>query len=112
MPAPSMTAEKLGTTVADNVGFDPTVIIGIIMAIIQMIQNCKKPANKADAGTIIDDEVQTLLSRRRPDKVPLQIKRAFRRNGIDDKEEQEVIWESIVSEAAANREPCCSMLVA
>jgi len=96
--------------VASRVGFDPTIIITIITTIMTLLQNCKKPASKNAAGNMIDDEFDVLVNRRRSDKCPLQFRKAFRENGVTNKEDMNDIYSEMVADAKLNRNAVASMM--
>lgn len=98
--------------VAESVGFDPATILTIITTIIGIIQSCKKPANKAAATAMIDDEFAVLVARKRTDKCPLQFRKVFKANGVFDKDEQNDLWQAIVDDAKKNRVSVAGALVA
>lgn len=105
-----MNAKQFGTKVANNVGFDPTIIIGIITAIMTLIQNCKKPANRNAAGNMIDEEFAAVVSKKRKDKCPLQFRKVFRENGITSKEDMNDCWEAMVMQAKLDRTAVSALL--
>jgi len=122
--AASAWMRSLALRVALAVGFDPTILISIFMAFMELLKNCKKPANKAEALAMYDDEHATLFGdgdddddrrgRIRDDehKCPMLFRVACRRYGVKDRDDQAALYVKYVSEGHQDRDKIAALLVA
>jgi hypothetical protein len=101
-PAASAMATRIA---ARNYGFDPTMIMAIIMFILNNL--CKQPANEDEAREMLAE-----ISRRHRRKCPLLFRGGFRRNGVRDIDDINDLWTDIVDDAKDNEDECCEAMLA
>lgn len=103
--------EAAGTRAAERVGFDPATIIAILMFIIKIWQQCHPAATKAQALKALTEE-NGLLYREGGRKCPLAFRRAFRQNGIADREDQNEAYAAIVHACMEEKTAISALLAA
>lgn len=96
----AMSKKAYATTVGGKVGLDPTLILTILSFLTPLIQQWCKPKSKSDAKSMIDDEYRRMylvkLGRKKGDKCPSRLRKAFRQAEVYDKGEQDRVWTAMV----------------
>jgi hypothetical protein len=96
----------LATRVSEKAGFGVTDIIAIISEIINIIQQCKKPANADEAGNLLMDGFKNHRK-----KCPLWFRKSFRDNGVQAIDDIHDLWGEIVNDAMHHRVEYATVLV-
>jgi len=116
--------KSLAQRVADAVGFDPTILISIFMTFMELLKNCKKPASKAEALAMVDDEYAAMFGdvdddeerkRRRRDeehKCPMLFRMACRQHKVKDRDDQEALYVQYVAESKQDRDKLAALMAA